>query len=151
MTLLTLLLSATTANAEPVREIYSTREARYERQAAAQNDGALQEAQALLKSREEREAVIATDPKAQAAAAQARTIAPNSASEEAMYGVASGVLESFVKKTGGDPAKMQKLAEDAKRDPARFYESLSDEQKAQVKSIADQIERRSPSDRPTRH
>lgn len=144
-----LLLSTLSAQADMGREILSVNEARNERQANA----ALQEAQALLKSRTQREAAIAADPDpaARAAAAQARAVAPNAESEDAMYGVASGVLEDYVRKTGGDPAKMEALAEEAKRNPARFYESLSAEQKAQIKSIADQIERRTPSDRDHRH
>ena len=104
----------------------------------------LQKTQKLLRSKSEREQYMEKHPEAKNADKKVDNLTANPKLKEQIYGVSSDVFANVVKETGGDSVKLQQLVEEAMKNPEAFYNKLSPEQKAQIRGIADQIEKESP-------
>lgn len=110
------------------------------------NQKGLHDTQNLLKSKSERDAFIKKNKDAQDADAKAGAIAGSSENKEELYNMSSEIMEKITTETNGDPAKMQKLLEEAQKDPKSFYEKyFSESQKAKTKKIAEKSSQRKPS------
>ena len=59
---------------------------------------------------------------------------------EALFQLSSQVFEQMVKESNGDSAKLEKMMPEAQKNPEKFFNSWSPEQKAKVSEIANKIE-----------
>lgn len=108
---------------------------------ATDPNDALEKTQQLLMDANQRSAAISGDTKAQAADAQVKKLVGGDAvKEQKVYNISSDVFADVEAKTGGDPEKMQQLLEQAAKDPKKFYEGMSSEQKEQIRKLASEIE-----------
>ena len=101
---------------------------------------ALEQTQALLKDRSALEKLMSGDSGAMQGDAFATQVAGTGAHRDELYAIAAQIFGSIVAKSGGDPAAMSKLLEDAKKDPAKFLASLSPEEQRQIQALAKKIE-----------
>jgi hypothetical protein len=98
----------------------------------------LQDTQNLLKSKAERDAYIKKHKNAQEADDKAGAIAGSGEGKEEIYDMSSQIFEKITQESNGDPAKMQKLLDDAQKNPEAFYNKyFTAEQKARLKKVAD--------------
>ena len=101
---------------------------------------ALQKTQQLLTNMSQRQEAIVKDPKAKAPDSMAeQAVGFSGGAKEDVYQLASEVFADLVKQTNGDGKKMQEIISEFKRNPAGFAEKWTPEQKARLKTIADQI------------
>lgn len=110
---------------------------------AAKIDPASQEAllktQQLLRDAKLREKAVGADLKAKDMDARVREFAGSDEAAQDIYSLSAELMENVVKESGGDPEKMQKLIEEAKKNPSAFAARFSPEQKAKLKAIAEKI------------
>lgn len=105
---------------------------------------ALSKTQNLMTNPDLRNAAISKSPDAQLVDTQVQALGGNAANAESIYGLSSAVFEDIVKKTQGDPVKLQELLKQAKDNPKAFADQLSEKNKAALQDIAGKI-----SDSPT--
>lgn len=109
---------------------------------AAEQQG-LQDTQGLLRSKSQREEYFKKDAKAKEMGDKVQTLTGSGADQEQVYDLAAQIMEKITKESNGDPAKMQKLLEDAQKNPQAFYDRyFSAEQKAQVRDVANKIQKK---------
>ena len=60
---------------------------------------------------------------------------------EEIYGLAGEVMQSLVKKTQGDPDKMEQLLKDAEKNPEAFANTFTPDQKKALKELSKKIEK----------
>lgn len=94
---------------------------------------ALDETQQLLRDKKQREKAAGENDQTKKADSYIDEIGAN---KDATYDLSADIFAELVKRANGDPAVMQKLLEEASRDPAAFANSLSADQKAKIKGIA---------------
>jgi hypothetical protein len=109
---------------------------------AAEQQG-LQETQGLLRSKSQREEYFKKDAKAKEMGDKVQSLTGSGAEQEQVYDLAAQVMEKIAKESNGDPAKMQKLLDEAQKNPQAFYDRyFSAEQKAKVREVANKIEKK---------
>lgn len=102
----------------------------------ASSEMALQQTQQLLENPNVRNEAIRKSDSAQAADAKLREVAGSEANTQEMYMLASQIFANMAKDSGGDPAKMQEMVQRAMSNPEAFANSLTPEQRAQLKDLA---------------
>ena len=101
---------------------------------------ALEKTQNLLRnSGARKEAIKAGGQQMQEADANAAGLAGSQANKERMYDISADVFEKIVKDANGDPTKMKEALLKAQGNPEAFLRSLSPQQQAAIKQLADQI------------
>ncbi len=101
---------------------------------------ALQDTQNVLKNPALRAAQPeAKSPDAQAVQKQIEILGGGGANSEAIYGLASDVMADLVKKSAGDPDKMQQILNQALKNPEAFANSLSPQQQQQIRELAKKL------------
>ena len=101
---------------------------------------ALEKTQNLLRSSGQRkEAIKAGGAQMQEADSAAAGLAGNEANKERMYDISADVFDKIVKDANGDPTKMKEALLKAQGNPEAFLRSLSPQQQAAIKQLADQI------------
>ena len=113
------------------------------------DEAALAKTQQLLKDPAKRAAATRGDPAASAADAQVRGLAKSEADTQAIYDLSAEVLATLVELTGGDPAKMAALLEEAKAHPEKLAEKFTPQQRAKLEQIARQLESSNSSGAPS--
>ena len=112
--------------------------------APAQTDPATSEAlektTALLRDPAQRDKAIAESPDAQKNHGDLKKFAGSEENVNGTYGISANILEKMVKDSNGDASEMQKMIEQAQRNPTSFYEGLTPEQKRNIDALAKQIE-----------
>lgn len=98
---------------------------------------ALQQTQQVLRDARLRQEAVQKDPKARQADENARKVAGSEQNLNAMYDLSADVMETVNKESGGDPVKMQKLLDEASKNPEAFVHRFTPEQKEKLKAIAD--------------
>jgi len=99
--------------------------------------------QDFLRSREQRETYLKTDPKARDVDTKVEALAGTPENKDEMFDLAAEVLEKIANEAKGDPEKMKILLLEAQQDPQKFYQShFSEGQKKRVQGLAKDIERR---------
>jgi hypothetical protein len=106
----------------------------------AVDEESLQKAQNLLKDPAARKKALEEKPSAKAADEQAGKAAGSEANKEEMYGLASEIMETITKLSGGDPQKMAQLLTEAAANPEAFAAKLPPEQQAKLKALAEKAE-----------
>lgn len=101
---------------------------------------ALKQTQDLLKDKAARDKAIKGDSHAVEADANAGRVAGTAENKEATYGLSSEIMAYLVKKTAGDPIALQKIMNDAQRNPEAFAESLPPEYQSKLRGLAGKIE-----------
>ncbi len=102
----------------------------------------LEDTKTLLKDKKQRDDFIKTEKKAQEVDAKVDALAGTSKNKEEIYGISAEVMEKLTVETGGDPAKMQKILDEAMRNPEAFYNKYFDDKaKARVRGVATDIEK----------
>lgn len=102
-----------------------------------QHKEAVRGAQQVLKDKKQRSAVIDSSKPAQQNDAKVGELAGSEANKEEMYSISADVLGNF---EGKSPEELQKLMDEAAKNPEKFYDRLTPEQKAKVKELARKIE-----------
>jgi hypothetical protein len=110
---------------------------------------ALLKTQQMLSDPKLRKDAISKDTKAQEVDAKVQSLAGSSGSADAIYGLSADIMDSLVKESKGDPVIMQKLINEAMKDPAGFAEKWTPEQKAKLKAIAHDIPDPTATKKPT--
>jgi hypothetical protein len=105
----------------------------------------LKDTKRMLLDPNERAKAIKGDARAEEAHAKAESLAGSQANTEEMYAISAGLMDKITKETGGDPVKMQQLLNEAQKNPQAFYNRyMSDEERARVRSLSNDIQKRSP-------
>src|SRR5665213_1196105 len=106
---------------------------------------ALNQTKDLLKDPVERQKAINLDPKAKDIDNKVNALAGTGANKEAIYDVASQLMDKIAADAHGDPEKMQELMSEAAKNPEAFRNKyFSEDQKNQVRGIANKIEADKP-------
>lgn len=102
----------------------------------------LDDTKTLLKDQRQRDEFIKTDKKAQEVDAKVDALAGSSKNKEEIYGISADVMEKLTVETNGDPEKMQKILNEAMKNPQAFYNKYFDEKsKARVRGVANDIQK----------
>ncbi len=100
-------------------------------------DSSVVQTQELLQNKVERSKVISETKDAQLADQQVQKLAPDSETQEEYYKLASDIMNNY--KEAKDEEGMKKSVNDAKRNPADFYNNLTPEQKEKVKALSKKL------------
>jgi len=101
---------------------------------------ALQKTMSLLNSDIGRLQATHQSADAQAVDAQVKSLGGNPTNVDAIYGLASDVMNTVVERSGGDVTKMMKILQQAKDNPKGFYERyFSAEEKAKLRQLSKTI------------
>lgn len=101
----------------------------------------LEQTQEVLKNQQKREAAIQEEgDRAKQADDYAKKVGGNPQNTEKIYGISSEAIKHIDQVSEGDPEKVQKLLEQAQKDPAAFYKSLPPEVQSQIKKLSNEIE-----------
>lgn len=102
---------------------------------------ALDKTKHLLVNPQEREKALQADPKGREADQKLKALVGSEKSED-VYKMASEIFDRLTKEAGGDPQKMQKLLEEAQKNPQSFYHKmLTDAERAKVRGLATDVEK----------
>jgi hypothetical protein len=107
---------------------------------------ALDETQEMMRDRSAIDAYAAKNADAKAADAQVKALMGDQT--DATYDLASEIFGDLVRQANGDPVKLMKLVEEAKKNPEAFAKKLTPEQKAKINSMATTIDKGSTSSPP---
>lgn len=104
---------------------------------------ALSETQKVMQHPRAREEFLKSSPQARDVDVRINMMGGiDESKKQEMYDISSQITAKVAEMAGGDPAKMQKILEEAKRDPAAFYQKFfTDEQRARVKELAKSVEK----------
>lgn len=97
---------------------------------------ALRLTQEMLKDPATRQSEINKSPEGKAANAKVKEIAGSPENEQAIYELAASVFATMSDQAGGDPEKMQKILDEALRNPQGFAETWSPEQVKKLEEIS---------------
>jgi len=106
---------------------------------AGADEKALQNTQDMLRDQQGRAAEIQRSERARQVDQGVRNLAGSQQNTDDIYGLAADVFANITKEAGGDPEKMQKLLNEAQKNPAAFAEKWTPEQKAKLKDIGTKI------------
>lgn len=101
---------------------------------------ALEKTQALLRDPAQRSEAMARSADAQRNHAELQKMTGSQDNTNATYDLSADIFGDMTRKTNGDPAQMKRLLEEAQRDPEKFLNSLTPEQRARIQSLATKIE-----------
>lgn len=93
----------------------------------------------MLRDPKQREQAVNENDKTKAAHKNMERVTGNPANTQKAYEISADIMDSMVNQTGGDPAQMQKILEEAQRDPEGFYKKLTPEQRKQIQELAGKI------------
>src|SRR3954471_101737 len=99
----------------------------------------LSKTQEVLRDPKKRQEAIKGDKKAEEADARVQRLSGSPENTQKMYEISADIMENITKQSGGDPQKMQKLLEEAQKDPEAFYKSLTPEQRGQIQKLSGEI------------
>lgn len=103
----------------------------------------LKDTQDFLKNKKERQQFIDKDAKAKDVDNKVDALAGSPQNKEEIYSISADIIEKLVMETKGDAAAMQKILEQAQKDPQAFYQKYFDEKsKARVRGLATDIEKK---------
>lgn len=105
------------------------------------SEEALQKTQDLLRDPAARKQAIQEKASAKAADDQAAQVAGSEANKDEMYALASEIMETVTRLSGGDTQKMTALLAEAASNPAAFAAKLPPDQQAKLKSLAEKAEK----------
>lgn len=105
----------------------------------AASESALGDTQKLLTSPDARNSAIAKDPKAVQADQNLKALGLSPESQEKAYRLSSELLEKFVKKTGGDPSKLNSTTQELLRNPSSLEKELSPAQREVIRKMSLEI------------
>ena len=97
---------------------------------------ALEQTQQLLIDPANRDEVIRGNADAKNTDKALNDLVGNRVEQQRVYELAADILGSIVTKSEGDPQKMDKLLEDAKKNPEAFANTFTPEQKKTLSDIA---------------
>ena len=100
----------------------------------------LGQTQDLLKDPQKRNTFIQQESQANDVDKKVNQIAGSPEVSNQIYGLSADIFAEIHKMTGGDPEKMNKLLQDAAKDPSILGNALGADQKKKLKEIATQIE-----------
>ena len=100
-------------------------------------DASLTQTQQLLKNKNERSQAISESKNAQKADEQVKKLAPDGESYEEYYKLASEIMNNY--KEEKNEEGMKKSIDEAKRNPADFYNNLTPEQKKKIKALSEKL------------
>jgi hypothetical protein len=106
-----------------------------------EDQDALKQTQDLLKDQKQREQAAKDNSEAQKALDRAKELGGTQENTDQIFSISSDIMESIVSETEGDPEKMQLLLLEAQKNPEKFYNNLSAEQKARIRSVSGKIEK----------
>jgi hypothetical protein len=98
---------------------------------------ALEKTQQLLRDPTQRNAAMKGNQEAQTNNQSLESLV-GSQNASGVYDLSAEIFGKIVTDSNGDPAVMQKKIEEAQKNPTAFLNSLTPEQKARIKAIADQ-------------
>ena len=96
----------------------------------------------LLKDRKQIEELAATDQNAKRANYVVNRTVGTGAEKDQLLQITSDIMGVLIKKHKGDISAMQADLMNAMRDPKKFIESLTPEQRAQVRTLASEVEKK---------
>jgi hypothetical protein len=102
---------------------------------------ALQETQDLLRDQKQRDEYIKSSPDAQKTMDQVKTLGGSQQNMDAMFNISADIFQSLVNEAGGDPVKLQMLLAEAQKNPEKFFNKLSAQQKENIRKVAGDIEK----------
>lgn len=105
------------------------------------NDGAVQQTQDFLKDRKQVENLADKDANAKRANEVVNQAVGTGAEKDQLLKITSEIMGVLIKKHNGDVTAMQADLMNAMRDPKKFIESLSPEHRAQVRTLASEVEK----------
>lgn len=114
------------------------------------SEQALKETQDLLKNQEQRDKAVQSDPNAKATHSEVEKLSGSSQNTNAIYGLSAEIFESIARQSNGDPQVMQKLLQEAARNPEAFANSLTPAQREKLRGVAAGIEKKQ-NQSPPRH
>ncbi len=94
----------------------------------------------LLKSQNQREAVIQKNPKAQEYVQKMQQMGMSEKQKAQTFAISADVFETLIKNQNGDSQAVQKLLLNAQKDPQAFYKSLPPETQRQIQSLSTEVE-----------
>ena len=100
-------------------------------------DDSLMKTQEFLKNSTERSKAISESKDAQKADEQVKKLAPDNESYEEYYKLASEIMNNYKAEKSEEGMKMS--VDDAKRNPADFYNNLTPEQKKKIKALSEKL------------
>jgi hypothetical protein len=112
----------------------------------AQLDGpskeALEKTQEVLLNAEKRSEAQKNDPKAQSMDKSIESLAGDYQKKEKIYDISAKVFSDLAQKTNGDAKEMERIIEEAQKDPEAFYNKMFPEaQKQELRGLANEIEK----------
>ena len=111
--------------------------------ADADNDQqAIQQTQAAIRNRAEAEKVLQASPQGKQVADQINTVMGSNSQD--LYKTSADIFPELYKMADGDPAKMQKILQQAQRDPAGFLRSLSPASQKRISDLAAESQMNAP-------
>lgn len=81
----------------------------------------------------------AQGPQAAALQAQLKALGGTAQDQEQIFQIAAQVMGDLTKKTQGDPAQMQKVLDQAMKNPEAFGQSLSPQEQQQIRDLAKKL------------
>ncbi len=109
-------------------------------QKANENAEAMAKTQELLTNSKLRGDAIKGNPKAIQIDENLTKIGASPATKEGVYSLSAQVFERLVAEANGDPEKLQKMMDDAMKNPAAFAQKLSPGEQQKLRSLAGEIE-----------
>lgn len=107
--------------------------------ASTDQSKALSQVMELLRSSSKRQEIIKNDPKGKEADALVKDI--GGIYSEDIYNLAAEVMQTLAAEAQGDPDKMEKILEKARKDPAGFAQKFTAKQRATLKELAEKIQK----------
>lgn len=93
----------------------------------------------MLNNRQQREEYANQSEQSKKADKMAKDLFGAQGADKA-YAAAAEILKTMVQQTNGDPAAMQKMMNDAQKNPEAFMKSLSSEHQNMIRKLAEDVE-----------
>jgi hypothetical protein len=100
---------------------------------------ALGETQNILLNQNLRQSAIGQSADALQADSQVRSIAGSIQNVEKMYQISSDVFGDIVKKSQGDPGRVEKTVDDLKTNPQALEQNMSDSSRKEIRDLSQEI------------
>jgi len=101
---------------------------------------ALEQTQKVLRDPSTRGKILDSDSTARQNDSKLLQITGGGANQQEIYEIAAVIFESLLSETTGEPAEVEKILNDAMKDPTKFYEKLKPSDQARIKKLADKIQ-----------
>lgn len=105
---------------------------------------AIKQTEDMLRSNAAREKFLQQDSNAQKTDDAVSKVVGSKENKDKIYEIAASILQSLAESNGGDVNQMKSKLETEMKNPEKFLESLSPDQREQIRELAGKIESQKP-------